>query len=96
VLAPTPPSGRYRSAVAHIVAYTIAARPWFDIQVRREPDYWTVVDRETGIFGHGDDLLAALRDFDRAAVEHLDVLQRQESLTDELTAQVAYLRQRVA
>jgi hypothetical protein len=50
---------------------------------------------ETGIFGHGDDALGAIRDFQAAIVEHLDVLERRPALSNELAWQLDYLRARV-
>jgi hypothetical protein len=56
---------------------------------------WTVRDLETGIFGSGDSELEALRDFRVALDEHRDVLERQPVLSDDLAAQLAYLRFRL-
>ena len=95
VLAPSTPATPYEARAVE-VTYVLKAHPWFDIDIRREQDYWTVVDRETGIFGHGDDPLEALREFNRAAAEHLDVLERQPELSDELTDQLSYLRERIS
>jgi hypothetical protein len=54
-----------------------------------------VADQETGIYGAGASPSEALDDFLRAVKEHLDVLERQELLSDDLTAQLRYLRERV-
>lgn len=79
------------------VTYTISARPAFRVDVEEHDDgTFAVVDQETGIFGHGEDLSAALRDFERAVLEHLDVLGRQPALSDDLAAQLSYLRERLA
>ena len=57
---------------------------------------WTARDPETGIFGSGATPEAALGDFRRALREHLDLLTRQDALSGELAAQLAYLRQRLS
>src|SRR5437868_2242029 len=72
-------------------SYAIPARPGFMLRVQHEAGLWTVVDRETGIFGSGENLSDAIGDFRRAAAEHLDVLERQPSLSEDLAAQLAYL-----
>ena len=59
-------------------------------------DYWTAVDPETGIFGSGPDRDAALEDLRQALHEHLEVLDRQEALSEELWAQLVYLRRLLA
>lgn len=53
---------------------------------------WTVRDIATGIFGSGSSEAEALRDFYSALFEHRDVLERQSELSDDLAAQLAYLR----
>ena len=70
-------------------------RKRFQLQRQREGDTFLVTDLPTGIFGSGSDLNAAIRDFYVAAAEHLDVLERQDELSDELAAQREYLRARV-
>jgi predicted RNase H-like HicB family nuclease len=73
-----------------------AAATW-SAEIAEEHDgYWTVHDVETGIFGSGETQEAAREDFERALHEHLDVLERQDSLSDELTAQLTYLRFRLS
>lgn len=57
---------------------------------------WTVRDLETGIFGTGSERATALDDFEAALREHLDVLERQPALSEELQAQLRYLRIRLA
>jgi hypothetical protein len=69
--------------------------PSFSIRFERGDGYWVVTDRPTGIFGQGEDVLAAVQDFQAAASEHLDVLERQAALSEELTWQLEYLRARV-
>lgn len=76
-------------------SYTVRPSPAFDLDVERNGETWSVLDRETGIHGAGDTPTEALADFRRAAVEHLDVLERQDSLSNDLLAQLAYLRERV-
>jgi len=63
--------------------------------VEEHDDYWTVRNPETGIFGSGPDRDTAVKGFERALREHLDVLERQAELSDDLTAQLVYLRQRL-
>lgn len=68
---------------------------WSVQEIVEEHDgYWTVVDPHTGIFGSGGDRATALDDFEQALREHFDVLSRQDSLSDELRTQLAYLRLR--
>lgn len=76
-------------------AYTIRSGPTLDVRLRRDDGGWTALEVETGIFGHGDDVLEAMRDFQAAIVEHLDVLERRPALSDELAWQLDYLRARV-
>lgn len=57
---------------------------------------WTVRDLQTGVFGTGADRQAALEDFDAALHEHLDVLERQPSLSEALQGQLHYLRGRLS
>ena len=64
--------------------------------VEEREGYWTVRDPQTGIFGSGPDRDAAFDDFGHALHEHYDVLARQDALSEELTLQLAYLRQRLA
>jgi hypothetical protein len=69
--------------------------PSFSIRLERGDGYVIVTDRPTGIFGQGEDVLAAVQDFQAAVSEHLDVLERQSALSEELTWQLEYLRARV-
>jgi hypothetical protein len=87
----------YESLGERRIAYTITARPGFaTVLTYDEPqNRWTVAERETGIFGQGDTPSAAIADFQRAVLEHLDVLERQPALSDELAAQLEYLRERI-
>jgi hypothetical protein len=96
VVARVMPPERYARLDRPHFSYAIPVRPGFRLDVRHAEGRWTIVDRETGVFGTGDDPSAAIRDFQRAVAEHLDVLQRQESLSDELAAQLNYLRTRVS
>ena len=70
-----------------------AKTSWSAPIVDEHDGYWIVRDVETGIFGTGPDAAAAHQDLERALREHLDVLERQEELSSELTAQLAYLRE---
>jgi predicted RNase H-like HicB family nuclease len=78
------------------VSFALDADNPFAIEFRYAPeDYWIVRDTETGIFGHGDTPSDALADFHRAAAQHLDVLEREPALSEELTHQYEYLRDRI-
>ena len=57
---------------------------------------FTVSNPETGIFGVGDNPRAAFEDFERALREHLDVLSRQDALSEDLVVQLRYLQQRLS
>lgn len=76
-------------------SYTVTLSPGFHLQVERGEGYFTVADERTGIFGHGDDVSAAIRDFLTAVSEHLDVLEQQPALSEDLAWQLEYLRARV-
>lgn len=76
-------------------SYSVRVSPSFEVRFRRGDGYWTVTDAPTGIFGQGEDPSAAIRDFLAAVAEHLDTLERQTSLSEELAWQLAYLRARV-
>ena len=76
-------------------SYTVRSSPAFHLVLEPSGKTWTVIDRRTGIYGAGDTPIDALDDFRRAAMEHLDVLERQDSLSDDLTAQLQYLRERI-
>jgi hypothetical protein len=86
---------RYASAQTPRGGYRLELPPDFDVDFEHRGRHWVVRDRETGIFGRGDDPLSAVRDFARATADHLDVLERQEALSQGLTAQLQYLRERV-
>jgi hypothetical protein len=75
--------------------YTIRSGPSLNVALQRENDHWIAVEAETGIFCHGNDVLEAIKDFQAAVVEHLDVLERRPALSDELAWQLDYLRARV-
>lgn len=75
--------------------YPVARPKRFQLQYRRDGATRVVVDLPTGIWGAGSDVGAAMRDFRVAAREHLDVLERQERLSEELVAQRDYLRERI-
>jgi hypothetical protein len=80
------------------ISYTVDADkmpPSFSTRFERGDGYWIVADRPTGIFGQGEDVLAAIQDFQAAVSEHLDVLERQAALSEELAWQLEYLRARV-
>ena len=71
-------------------------QPPFDYEFRyADEGYWIVRDFETGIFGHGREPSDALADFHLAAVQHLDVLEQEPALSEELSRQLEYLRARI-
>lgn len=75
--------------------YDVARPKRFQLEYRRDGENRVVVDLPTGIWGAGSDVNAAMRDFRVVAREHLDVLERQERLSEELVAQRHYLRERI-
>lgn len=88
----------YRSNrnIAFRIEQPIIGNPPFAYEFQHDPSgYWTVLDRETGIFGHGEEFLDALRDFHLAVVQHLDVLEQESELSEELAWQLDYLRARI-
>jgi hypothetical protein len=76
-------------------AYTVGVSPSFELQMERGDGHFTVIDGPTGIFGQGETVSAAIRDFFMAVSEHLDVLERQSALSEELAWQLEYLRARL-
>lgn len=58
----------------------------------RENGGFVVAEEVTGIFGAGADRNLAFHDLFAALYEHLDVLERQESLSPGLQEQLDYLR----
>lgn len=76
-------------------SYKISLTPSFDFETERGDGYWIVRDRETGIYGHAEEVSEALREFYRAAAQHLDTLERQDTLSEELSRQSRYLRTRL-
>ena len=76
------------------VSYELAGGPTLEIAIERHGQHWLVIDRVTGIHGSGDEPSEALVDFRRALSEHLDLLERQDALSDDLVQQLHYLRAR--
>lgn len=96
VIATRTRGGVYRaSADQNVTTYTVCAGPSFAIEVQLHAEQWTVRDRETGIFGVGATPSEAVADFSQAVREHVDVLQRQEMLSDDLAEQLRYLTARL-
>jgi hypothetical protein len=97
-VAPWSPSNTLRvEASAVFESWSNVVESWSNQEIVEEHDgHWTVRNPETGIFGSGPDRDAAVEDFERALREHLDVLGRQAELSDDLTAQLVYLRQRLS
>lgn len=77
------------------VSYRARALPPFKLEFEHQDDQWTVADRDTGVFGSGTTLFAAVQDFSEAVREHVDVLERQEELSDALAEQLRYLHTRL-
>ena len=75
--------------------YEVRPRPPLRIALEHEGSDVVVREVETGIFGVGPDHWAAFRDFSVALQEHVDVLERQDVLSDALHQQLEYLRERV-
>lgn len=90
------PSGKCSYAASEPAAesYVFETRPAFELEPIATETGWAVRDVETGIYGAGETPSEALLDFQRAVLEHLDMLQRQESLSDDLLAQLQYLQAR--
>jgi hypothetical protein len=76
-------------------SYLVAVIPSFDARFEKAAEGWVVRDVSTGVFGHGETVADAVKDFLHAATEHLDVLERQSALSDGLSAQLKYLRERI-
>ena len=76
-------------------SYLIPLRPAFDLVHDQTETGWVVVDRVTGIHGYGPSPLAAADDFRSAAREHLETLEGQQGLSDDLRRQLSYLRDRL-
>jgi hypothetical protein len=81
------------SRVAWVTAQSAPSVP-YDLAVEWGGESWAVWDRPTGIYGWGQTLTAAIADFRQAVHEHLDVLERQEALSDDLRWQLRYLHDR--
>ena len=96
-VAPWVPSNTLESGASVVIeSWSNVVVSWSDQDVvEQQEGYWTVRNRETGIFGSGPDREAAVEDFERALREHFDVLERQDELSDDLAAQFGYLRQRL-
>lgn len=67
----------------------------FELHYNRGNGYWMIWDAETAIYGYGRRLADARRDFQVAVVQHLDVLESEDRLSEELAWQLEYLRARV-
>lgn len=89
------PDRRYRRAAWSGRSYRLEPAPSLTIAVERADDCTVVREMVVGVYGAGADLREAWEDFTTALAQHLDVLERQEALSDELSRQLAYLRERV-
>lgn len=67
----------------------------FDLHTQRGNGYWIVWDAQTAIYGYGRRLSKAREDFQTAARQHLEVLESEENLSEELAWQLEYLRARI-
>jgi len=85
----------YASSFTPAEQYVLTARPGFHLMIEHEAECWVVSDPETGVHGAGDSPSDALADFLAAVAEHVDVLERQPALSDDLAAQLRYLRDRI-
>ncbi len=81
------------SAAPH--AYTVQPGPRFDLVEERGDGYVVIHDVPSGIYGCGESPARAQADFKQAAHEHLDVLNRQPDLSEDLRWQRDYLRVRL-
>jgi hypothetical protein len=76
-------------------SYSVRPPPAFQIVVEHGDGYTIIREANTGIFGSAPDIAEAFRDLRQAIAEHLDVLQRQPALSDELQWQLKYMQARV-
>lgn len=81
---------------ARTQTYKVDIRPSLKFDWEEHEDVVTVTETQTGIFGSGDDIVAALRDVRAALREHLDVLDRAPELSPGLAEQRDYLRARLS
>lgn len=79
-----------------VYAYTIRAKPSFNIKLERTSDGWIIRDAETEVSGEGSEILKAAANFERnAALRLAELEQRQHALPEELFRHLQYLRARV-
>lgn len=90
------PGKTYVAEATDRPGYSVVAYEGFSLKADFDSDGVVIRDTETGIFGVGESPLDALRDFERAAEEHLDVLERQAGLSADLERQREYLRRRLS
>jgi hypothetical protein len=76
-------------------AYSVTPAASFNLELRRGDGYWIVRDTQTGIFGEAETIQEAIDDFYLAAAQQLHVLERQPTLSEELSWQREYLRSRI-
>lgn len=97
---PSVPNERvsYRSSEAE-ATYEVHPAALFDLEFNlhrhRGNGYWIVWDANTAIHGYGRRLAQAREDFQAAVRQHLEVLESEENLSEELAWQLEYLRARV-
>lgn len=84
----------YRSQPEGDPTYEVHPGASFDVDYQRSGGCWVIWDRATGIYGSGERILDARKDFMQAVEQHLDVLERQAALSENLTWQLNYLRAR--
>ncbi len=65
------------------------------VRIEAEDGSFYAEEPTTGVFGAGATVAAALDDLRAALREHLDVLQAEEHLSEELQRQLRFLRQHV-
>lgn len=76
--------------------YSVSSHVSFDLRLERSEAGWTIADRQTGVHGFGETPIDALVDFRTAAHEHVDTLERQDRLSEDLREQLDYLRSRLS
>lgn len=76
-------------------SYHLTPSPTLRVVVEHVGDMTVVREVAVGIYGVGPNIWDAWKDFRAAVQQHLDVLERQEALSDALAGQLAYLHARL-
>lgn len=86
----------YQRAAWSGMTYRLTPLPALRVVVEHLEGGTTVVrEQAIGIYGAGATIWDAWADFRAAVEEHVDVLERQDALSDVLAGQLAYLRARL-